>query len=106
MRHTFRQSFDTVHPHAQLVARRWHLQVARLAYLDDPDQIDEYAEILVRRREQSRRNGLRVYWSLFYGGTGVLLVAGLLVSAILIAVAVLWLTLLVAAGLIVLRPDA
>jgi hypothetical protein len=77
-----------------------------LAYLDDPDQIDEYAQILVRRRERSRRRGLRVYWSLFYGGTGVLLVAGLLVSATLIAVAVLWLTLLVAAGLIVLRPTA
>lgn len=95
-----------VHPHARLVARRWQLPVARLAYLDDPDEIDDYAEILMRRRERVRRNRLRVYWTLFYGGTGLLLAAGLLLSVALIALAVLWLVILVAAGLIALRPDA
>ncbi len=95
---------DVVHPHAQVVARRWHLPVERLAYLDDPDQIDEIAEIMVRRRERSRQTKLRLYWSLFYGGTGLLLVTGLLFSLILVAVAILWLMAMIAVGFVLLKP--
>ncbi len=105
MRHSLEQVSGAIHPHARLVARRWHLPLARLAYLEDPDEIEAYAEILVRRRERSRRAGLRVYWSLFYGGTGLLLAAGLLVNVALIAIAALWLVILVAAGLMLLHPD-
>ena len=95
---------DHIHPHAQLVARRWQLPLSRLAYLDDPDQIEELAEIMVRRRDRSRLVKLRLYWSLFYGGTGVLVVAGLLLNVAFIAGAVLWLMLLVPVGLIGLKP--
>jgi len=104
MNELFDEAGETIHPHAHHVARRWRLPVTRLAYLDDPDQIDELAEIMVRRRERTRGHRLRVYWSLFYGGTGALLLAGLLFSVVLIAVAVLWLLLMVTLGLIVLKP--
>jgi hypothetical protein len=99
-----RVNVDAIHPHARAVARRWRLPLARLAYLDDPDEIDELAELIVRRRERARDRRLHIYWTLFYGGTGALLVTGLLVSAALIAVAVLWLILFVAVGLIFLKP--
>ncbi len=95
---------DVLHPHARWVAKSCHLPEARLAYLDDPDEIDELAQIMVRRRERTRRTWLRVYFTLFYGGTGVLVVAGLLLNVAFIACAVLWLVLLLAAGLIALKP--
>lgn len=91
-----------IHPHAQLVARRWRLPETRLAYLDDPDEIEELAAIIVRRRERARRMRLRLYWTLFYGGTAALLAAGLVFSAVLIAVAALWLVVLVALGFLIL----
>jgi hypothetical protein len=95
---------EPLHPHARLVARRYRVPEMRLAYLDDPDDIDELAQALVRRREQTRRRRLRVYWTLFYGGTGSLLAAGLLVSPLLIAVAILWLIVVGALGLLRLQP--
>ncbi len=95
---------DGLHPHARLVARSRHLPAERLAYLDDPDEIDELAQIIVRRRERRRRVKLRVYFSLFYGGTGLLVVTGLLLNVAFIAGAVLWLILLLAVGLIALKP--
>ncbi len=104
MRDSVRSVDSSIHPHARVVARRWHLPLERLAYLDDPDDIDEVAEIMVRRRERTRQRRLRLYWTAFYGGTGALLIAGLLVSIVLIAVAALWLILLVALGLLLLRP--
>lgn len=95
---------DILHPHARLVAMSRRLPEAQLAYLDDPNEIDELAQIMVRRRARKRRKGVRVYFSLFYGGTGLLMVAGLLLNVAFIAGAVLWLLLLVAVGLIALKP--
>ncbi|MGA7670109.1 MAG: hypothetical protein WBW04_06785 [Nitrolancea sp.] len=95
---------DALHPHARQVAKSRHLPEARLAYLDDPDEIDELARIMVRRRERRRRRWLRIYFMLFYGGTGLLVVVGLLLNVAFIAGAVLWLILLLALGLIALKP--
>ena len=102
MEHSFNE--DILHPHARITARRRRLPVSSLAYLDDPDEIDELAEIMVRRRMRRRRMGLRIYFSLFYGGTGLLVLAGLVLNVAFIAGAALWLILLLAAGLIVLKP--
>jgi hypothetical protein len=96
---------DVIHPHALAVARSKRLPPSRLAYLDDPDVIDEYATLIVARRARERQRRLTLYWSLFYGGTGSLVVMGLLVSLTFIAAAALWLLLLVAIGLIVLKPE-
>ena len=95
---------DVLHPHARLVAKSRRLPESRLAYLDDPDEIDELADIMVRRRERRRRTLLHVYFTLFYGGTGGLVVVGLLLNVAFIAGAVLWLILLLALGLIALKP--
>lgn len=95
---------QTIHPHAQLVARRCKLPEMRLAYLDDPDEIEELAAIIVRHREHARRFRLRLYWSFFYGGTGSFLAAGLVFSVVFVAIAVLWLVVLVALGFIILTP--
>jgi len=97
---------EPIHPHARLVARRCGLPEGRLAYLDDPDDIDEMAQALLRRRERTHRRQLRRYWALFYGGTGALLAAGLFVSPVLIAIAILWLIVVAALGLFLLRPLA
>ncbi len=58
----------------------------------------------MRRRDRTRRRRLRLYWTAFYGGTGALLIAGLLFSVVLIAIAVVWLILLVGLGLVFLNP--
>jgi hypothetical protein len=95
---------EPIHPHARLVARRYGLPEKRLAYLEDPDDIDEMAQAIVRRREHAQRSRQRLYWTVLYGGTGVLLVAGLLVSAVWIAVAILWLIVVAALGMLFLKP--
>jgi hypothetical protein len=96
---------DVIHPHARAVARSRRLPPERLAYLDDPDVIDEYATLLVRHRARERQRRLTLYWSLFYGGTGGLLVVGLLISLTFIAVAVLWLLTFFALGFVALKPE-
>jgi len=101
----FNERDDVIHPHARAVARSAHLPPERLAYLDDPDVIDEYAHLLIQRRARERQRRLTLYWSLFYGGTGGLLLIGLLLSATFIAVGVLWLFVLVADGFVVLKPE-
>lgn len=95
---------EPVHPHARLVSRRYRVPEARLAYLDDLDDIDEMAQAIVRRRERARHTRLRLYWTLLYGGTGALLLSGLFVSAVWIAVAILWLILMAGLGLLLLKP--
>ena len=106
MDYLFNERNDVIHPYARAVARSAHLPPERLAYLDDPDVIDEYAHLLIQRRARERQRRLTLYWSLFYGGTGSLLVVGLLLSLTFIAVAALWLLAFAALGMIVLKPDA
>ena len=105
MGYLYNETPDVIHPHARAVARSNHLPPARLAYLDDPDEIDEYANLLVRRRARERRRRLTLYWSLFYGGTGVLMVIGLLINLMFVAGAALWLLVLIAIGLSALKPE-
>ena len=106
MDNLFNERNDVIHPYARAVARSAHLPPERLAYLDDPDVIDEYAHLLIQRRARERQRRLTLYWSLFYGGTGSLLVVGLLLSLTFIAVAALWLLAFAALGMIVLKPEA
>ncbi|HEX3724427.1 MAG TPA: hypothetical protein VHV31_16685 [Nitrolancea sp.] len=93
-----------IHPYALAVARSKRLPPSRLAYLDDPDVIDEYATLIVQHRERDRQRRLALYWSCFYGGTGGLIVLGVLVSLMFMAVAALWMVALVVVGVNVLTP--
>lgn len=105
MGYVFNEENDVIHPHALAVARSKRLPPSRLAYLDEPDVIDEYATLLVQHRARDRQRRLALYWSCFYGGTGGLIVIGLLVSLMFMAVAALWLAALVVIGFNVLTPE-
>jgi len=102
----FNERRDTVHPYARSVALSRHLPPERLAYLVEPDVIDEYAAILVRHRARDRRRQLMLYWSLFYGGSGGLVLLGLTLSLTFLAVAALWLLAFAILGFVVLKPEA
>ena len=41
------------------VAKEHNLPVERFAYLDDPDDIDDYAQILISRRQQPLKQRVR-----------------------------------------------
>ena len=97
---------DTVHPHARTVALNRHLPPERLAYLVEPDVIDEYAAILVRHRARDRRRRLLLFWSFFYGGSGSLVLLGLTLSFTFLAAAALWLLAFAILGFGVLKPEA
>jgi hypothetical protein len=101
----FNERRDIVHPHARAVALSRHLPPERLAYLVEPDVIDEYAAILVQHRARDRRRRLMRYWSLFYGGSGGLVLLGLTLSVTFLAVAALWLLAFGILGLVVLKPE-
>jgi hypothetical protein len=96
---------DIVHPHARAVALSRRLPPERLAYLVEPDVIDEYAAILVRHRARDRRRRLMLYWSLFYGGSALLVVLGLLISLTFLATAALWLLAFGILGFVTLKPE-
>lgn len=97
---------NVVHPHARAVALSKHLPPERLAYLVEPDVIDEFADILVQRRARERQRRLTLYWSLFYGGSGGLVVLGLTLSLTFLAAAALWLLAFAILGFVVLKPEA
>jgi hypothetical protein len=101
----FNERRDIVHPHARAVALSRHLPPERLAYLVEPDVIDEYAAILVQRRARDRRRHLTLYWSLFYGGSGALVLLGLTLSIGFLAVAACWLLAFAILGFVTLKPE-
>ncbi|HVX30900.1 MAG TPA: hypothetical protein VHA53_10500 [Nitrolancea sp.] len=106
MENRFNERRDIVHPHARAVALSRHLPPERLAYLVEPDVIDEYAAIMVRHRTRDRQRRLLLFWSLFYGGSGALVLLGLTLSLTFLAVAALWLLAFAILGFVVLKPEA
>jgi hypothetical protein len=101
----FNQQRGSIHPHARAVALSKHLPPERLAYLVEPDVIDEYAAILVQHRARDRRRQLLLYWSLFYGGSAGLVLLGLTLSLTFLAAAALWLLAFAILGFVVLKPE-
>lgn len=101
----FNERRDIVHPHARTVALNRHLPPERLAYLVESDVIDEYAAILVQHRARDRQRRLMLYWSLFYGGSGGLVLLGLTLSLTFLAASALWLLVFSILGFVVLKPE-